>query len=525
MTSRPTQIQPRFKPWVILAPLLLVAAIAAAVLGAVAWFEQAYAERIYPGITIGPFDVGGMTRTEAEAAVNTQSARMLGMFDFQGARWFAPWPALGIRANAAEAAQQAYQVGRSGSLDQRFADWQARRPAVVTFSYDVALSRQFLESHRADVYIAPRDATVSVADGAATSTNGAAGREIDIDATLQDAFARLLSEQPVEVRTHPIPPAVHDSAAGAAAAQLNIWLQRPFALTMWWDNRMVTRAIAPVERMGWVQHRRMGDGIATALNAEGIRASLAAINAKLGPTAAMRLDEATGMTLSALQRGMAQVWFVVPHGDIPYVIQRGDTFESVGDRYGIPVTRILAANPDIWADGGFVPGQQITIPTQNIMLPAPIGPTNQQRIEVDLTRQRLLAYDSANLVLSASISSGIPKWRTLVGVFQVEEKVDDAYNKLAAIHMPNWLSIYDIGDPGNSLTNGIHALPVLGGGRRLWSGYLGHPVSFGCVVMGIADSDALYKWVQIGTPVLIYGTTPPSPLTYDNLIEAQQKTQ
>jgi hypothetical protein len=103
--------------------------------------------------------------------------------------------------------------------------------------------------------------------------------------------------------------------------------------------------------------------------------------------------------------------------------------------------------------------------------------------------------------------------------------VDDAYNKLAHIHMPNWLSIYDIGDPGNSLTNGIHALPVLGGGRRLWAGYLGHPVSFGCIVVGIEDSDKLYRWAQIGTPVVIYGKTPPSSLNYDNLFEAEKKTE
>jgi len=72
---------------------------------------------------------------------------------------------------------------------------------------------------------------------------------------------------------------------------------------------------------------------------------------------------------------------------------------------------------------------------------AVLGIRSGQRIEVDLTTQHLSAYDGPTLVLSTSISSGIPKWRTLVGVFQVQEKVDDAYNKLAHIRMPNWLSI------------------------------------------------------------------------------------
>jgi hypothetical protein len=45
------------------------------------------------------------------------------------------------------------------------------------------------------------------------------------------------------------------------------------------------------------------------------------------------------------------------------------------------------------------------------------------------------------------------------------------------------------------------------------------------VVMGIDEAAWLYNWVQLGTPVLIYGVTPPTDLNYDDLIEAQQKTQ
>jgi hypothetical protein len=271
-----------------------------------------------------------------------------------------------------------------------------------------------------------------------------------------------------------------------------------------------------------VQVRWQPDGFVPWIDTQAIQVTLGQVNGELGDDAGMRLGEATAMLNYALTHDQQSVWFVVPHKDIVHTVVRGDTFEGLGDRYGIPVSRILGANPNLWQDGGFTVGQPITIPAQDIMLPVPIDPSNQQRIEVDLSTQQLFAYDGPTLVLSTSISSGIPKWRTLVGVFQVQEKVDNAYNKLAHIIMPNWLSIYDIGDPGNSLTNGIHALPVLGGGSRLWAGYLGHPVSFGCIVMGIQDSETLYRWAQLGTPVLIYGTTPPSSLTYDNLIEAQK---
>jgi L,D-transpeptidase catalytic domain/Putative peptidoglycan binding domain/LysM domain len=522
-TTRQANALPRNRTWLLMTPVLIVILLALSGLAVAALFERRFADRIYPGIQIGNYDVGGMTEEEAAGVVQQYYARMLAVFDFQGTQWFAPWHDVGIIVNAREAALQAYMIARDGRPDMRLNAWQERQPILVTFGFDSASARSFLEMHSAEVYVAPQESRVVITDGVAGRIEAVNGRELDVDTTLQDAFARILKDQPVPVHVRVMTPTI--GTADAAAQQLNAWLGSPFALSMWWNNALITRTVTPVERTGWVQATTQADRIVASLNPQGIHATLAQINAELGPEADMRLDEATAMVQNAMNEGAHSVWFVVPHSEIRYVVKRGDTFDSVGDHFGIPVSRILAANPDIWDNGGFVIGQAITVPAQSIMLPQPIAAGNRQRIEVDLTTQSLFAYDGETRVLSTAISSGIPKWRTLIGVFQVEEKVDDAYNKLAHIHMPNWLSIYDIGDPGNSLTNGIHALPVLGGGSRLWAGYLGHPVSFGCIVMGIEESDWLYKWVQIGTPVIVYGTTPPSALTYDNLIEAQQKTQ
>ena len=50
-------------------------------------------------------------------------------------------------------------------------------------------------------------------------------------------------------------------------------------------------------------------------------------------------------------------------------------------------------------------------------------------------------------------------------------------------------------------TNGIHALPILSNGTTLWDGYLGTPISYGCVVLGTQEAQLLYDWADIGTPV------------------------
>jgi lipoprotein-anchoring transpeptidase ErfK/SrfK len=35
----------------------------------------------------------------------------------------------------------------------------------------------------------------------------------------------------------------------------------------------------------------------------------------------------------------------------------------------------------------------------------------------------------------------------------------------------------------------------------LWDGYLGTPVSYGCIILGITEAQQLWDWAEIGVPV------------------------
>ena len=119
-------------------------------------------------------------------------------------------------------------------------------------------------------------------------------------------------------------------------------------------------------------------------------------------------------------------------------------------------------------------------------------------ILVSISQQHLTAYENGQVVYSFIASTGMRN-STKIGTFSVLDKIPNAYGATWNIWMPNWLGIYYVG----SLEDGIHALPILSNGDRLWSGYLGTPISFGCVVLGINDSLQLYNWVDVGTPVVI----------------------
>ena len=119
-------------------------------------------------------------------------------------------------------------------------------------------------------------------------------------------------------------------------------------------------------------------------------------------------------------------------------------------------------------------------------------------ILVDISDQHMYVYEGDALIYSFVASTGINN-ATRVGTFAVQSKIPNAYGATWNIWMPSWLGIYWSG----GLENGIHALPILPNGATLWEGYLGRPVSYGCVVLGTYEAQVLYDWAEIGTPVEI----------------------
>jgi lipoprotein-anchoring transpeptidase ErfK/SrfK len=119
-------------------------------------------------------------------------------------------------------------------------------------------------------------------------------------------------------------------------------------------------------------------------------------------------------------------------------------------------------------------------------------------ILVDISDQHMYVYEGEALVYSFVSSTGMNN-ATRVGTFAVQSKIPNAYGATWNIWMPSWLGIYWSG----GLENGIHALPILSNGATLWEGFLGRPVSYGCVVLGTYEAQLLYDWAEIGTPVEI----------------------
>lgn len=134
----------------------------------------------------------------------------------------------------------------------------------------------------------------------------------------------------------------------------------------------------------------------------------------------------------------------------------------------------------------------------SLQVEAPVNYAGGKYILVDISEQHMYVYEGDLLVYSFIASTGMNN-ATRTGNFSVLDKIPNAYGATWNIWMPNWLGIYWAG----SLQNGIHALPILPNGATLWAGFLGTPISYGCVVLGSYEAQVLYDWAEVGVPVEI----------------------
>jgi LysM repeat protein len=177
-----------------------------------------------------------------------------------------------------------------------------------------------------------------------------------------------------------------------------------------------------------------------------------------------------------------------------YVVRPGDTLIQIALRFATTAADLANLN-GIANPSNIYVGQVLRLTGT---APAPSG--GGKYIAVNLSEQHLYAYQGDQLVYSFVASSGAAPYYTRVGEFRVQSKIPNAYGSTWNIWMPHWLGIYWAG----STENGIHALPVMANGATLWAGYLGSPVSYGCIVLGTYEANLLYAWAEIGTPVSIY---------------------
>ncbi|MDD4995244.1 MAG: L,D-transpeptidase [Patescibacteria group bacterium] len=134
----------------------------------------------------------------------------------------------------------------------------------------------------------------------------------------------------------------------------------------------------------------------------------------------------------------------------------------------------------------------ITIPTSKLIA----GPIGQPKfIDIDITKQRMTAYEWGIPIKVFLVSTGLWKYPTPIGKTQI--KLKQLFKDYA------WT--YGVNHPDNyNLPNvkyNLNIFPHVFIHYAYWHNNFGHRMSHGCVNMRLADVEWIYNWAEIGTPV------------------------
>ncbi len=117
--------------------------------------------------------------------------------------------------------------------------------------------------------------------------------------------------------------------------------------------------------------------------------------------------------------------------------------------------------------------------------------SSERWIQIDLTRQRLIAWEGNNPVYAVVVSTGKPSTPTRKGVFEV-------YTKYASTRMTG--PDYDVPDvPYTMYYDGGMAIH-----GAYWHNLFGTPVSHGCTNVAVNHAKWLFEWASVGTPVIVH---------------------
>jgi lipoprotein-anchoring transpeptidase ErfK/SrfK len=147
---------------------------------------------------------------------------------------------------------------------------------------------------------------------------------------------------------------------------------------------------------------------------------------------------------------------------------------------------------------GLSPLISIAAPTQAIVSKsekisqaiANLQQSQERWIEINLTEQKLSAWQGNKLVYTINVSTGKRSTPTLTGVFAVQTKLRTARMRSSDYDIPDvpYTMYYD----GNYAIHGAY-----------WHNNFGIPVSHGCVNLPPKKARLLFDWAKVGTPVIV----------------------
>jgi vancomycin resistance protein YoaR len=162
----------------------------------VVWYLEGQDE-ILRGVRIGEVEVGGMTQGEAREAVESRASATFEEIRFGDGVSTLPGERLGVRVDAATAAEEAFSFGRRGWTGQRLFDFLRAYAGGVQVDPEVEYreqaARDAVKTLAGEFYEKPQNATFRLADDGQVEVQAAReGRVLDQGGTLANLDRALV---------------------------------------------------------------------------------------------------------------------------------------------------------------------------------------------------------------------------------------------------------------------------------------------------------------------------------------------
>jgi lipoprotein-anchoring transpeptidase ErfK/SrfK len=455
-------------------------------------------ERILPGVSAAGLALGSQTVENATAQLESAWAEVTVR---DGDRtWTVPAAQLGLALDAGATAQAAQRRGRGdGSILTALIGHDEVAPDL---SVDPARAAQGIKALASTVDVPPSNATIRIVNGQLTPVAAVEGRTLDVTATLNRLLADPggeMADGALNLSMNTAVPSVMD--ASALMAQASSLLAAPLTINAFDPvlNQTVPWSVPPDQWGQWLTTENGPAGPWLTLDPAGLGQYLNQQNATLTDARYLDVDKSLAMIQAAITAGKSTATVRVYHRPTRYTVAPGDTLGTLAWKFGIPMWRLVDANRGVNMDALSL-GQTIIIPSKDDLLPLPI--IDNKRIVVSISKQHMWVYENGQLKWDWIASTGISDSPTMPGVFQIQSHEKNAYAGNWDLWMPNFMGIYDA-VPG--FTNGIHGFPSRGGYQILWQNSLGHPVTYGCILISSQNAEQLYNWAENGVVVEIQG--------------------
>lgn len=460
-----------------------------------------YSDMIVPGVHVMGVNVGSMTRAEATAVLQDRWQQQQVILEHSDGTWPVRAADLGLSLDAAATAAQAYAQGRS--LDSVLDLLQGGLHRQPVWSFDPEAAASYLATIAPQLSIPPSNAGVRIEQGEVLEIPATEGRALDMDRTmayLTSDPAQVLQSGHLPLATQPVPASVTDVSKLAEEARRLL----ATAVTLRAYDPIIDETtewiISPGSWQTWLSLTpgpNDNDPFEWAVDQNAAALFLETQLPGIGEDRYLDSETLIPTLKTAIVTQQPLVSARIFHHPRQHVVQAGETLSAIGRTYGIPYPWIQQANPD---SEFLQAGDTIIVPSADEMLPLPV--VENKRIVISISQQRVWAYEDGQSRWEWPASTGIDDSPTAPGIFQIQSHEPNAYASNWDLWMPNFMGIYRP-VPTSDFMNGFHGFPTRNGSTLLWTGDLGHQVTYGCVLLSSENASLLYDWAEEGVVVEI----------------------